>query len=174
MTIGPAPMIRIDLMSVRFGIRSRTTGHKKRARLVRVPRTAPRSGLARERVFRPDSTGREGRQAHISAYAVDGKAPKASGRVWRGPFFERFFENRTVVIGRDVDGRLALEPPGFDRFDGLLRRKPQLGARAARLSQHGGFFPWQLMPVHDRETSAGFQRHADGARETFAVRHTMK
>lgn len=62
MTIGPAPMIRIDLMSVRFGIRSRITGHKKRARLVRVPRTAPRSGLARERVFRPDSAGREGRR----------------------------------------------------------------------------------------------------------------
>ena len=29
---------------------------------MRVPRTAPRSGLARERVFRPDSAGREGRR----------------------------------------------------------------------------------------------------------------
>ena len=64
MTIGPAPMIRIDLMSVRFGIRSRITRDQKRARLVRVPRTAPRSGLARERVFRPDWAGREGRPAH--------------------------------------------------------------------------------------------------------------
>jgi len=81
----------------------------------------------------------------------------------------RFFENRAVVVGRNVGDRRALEPAGFDGFDGLLRRKPQLGLRSAGLAQHGGFFPRQLMPIDDRETSTGFQRLADDARQAFAV-----
>src|SRR6185437_2096786 len=119
------------------------TAHKKRARLVRVPRTAPRSGLARERVFRPDSAGREGRTSWKCGRKMRvGPQTGLTGRV---------FENRAVVIGRNVNDRRALEPAGFDGFDGLFRREPQLRLRAARLSQHGGLFPRQLMPVDDRK-----------------------
>jgi hypothetical protein len=35
MTIGPAPMIRIDLMSVLFGMRLRTNGTQKKGALSR-------------------------------------------------------------------------------------------------------------------------------------------
>src|SRR3954468_14803755 len=45
MTMGPAPMIRIDLMSVRLGIGLRA--HKKRARLLRVLRPRRRVSSAR-------------------------------------------------------------------------------------------------------------------------------
>src|SRR5262245_51046704 len=92
----------------------------------------------------------------------------------RTPFCERFFENRAVVIGRDVDDRLGLEPARFNDFYGLFRREPQLGPRAAGLAQHDGSFPRYLMPVHDRETSAWLQHRADDAREALAVRHAMK
>ena len=51
MTIGPAPMIRIDLMSVRLGIGSRTIGTKKGRAYARSPDRAEGSGPARERVL---------------------------------------------------------------------------------------------------------------------------
>src|SRR5882672_950882 len=62
MTIGPAPMIRIDLMSVRLGIGSLVHwAQKKGALFARPGNSALGQGPARERCFRPDSQGREGR-----------------------------------------------------------------------------------------------------------------
>src|SRR5215510_9663810 len=65
MTIGPAPMIRIEEMSVRLGMslgdiwaRAR---HKKRARSLRVLRAAQRLRPRARALFRPESAGREGR-----------------------------------------------------------------------------------------------------------------
>src|SRR6266481_8318282 len=65
MTIGPAPMIRIEEMSVRLGMslgdiwaRRR---HKKRARSLRVLRAAQRLRPRARALFRPESAGREGR-----------------------------------------------------------------------------------------------------------------
>src|SRR5262252_10188198 len=65
MTIGPAPMIRIEEMSVRLGMslgdiwaRAR---HKKRARSLRVLRAAQRLRPRARALFRPESPGREGR-----------------------------------------------------------------------------------------------------------------
>src|SRR3982074_2264520 len=68
MTIGPAPMIRMLEMSVRFGIRARF-GHKKKARLPRVPRG--RAGLrpARAAGVRPESAGREGERSQTARFA---------------------------------------------------------------------------------------------------------
>src|SRR6266478_9283248 len=64
MTIGPAPMIRIEEMSVRLGmsldIRARHR-HKKRARSLRVLRAAQRLRPRARALFRPESAGREGR-----------------------------------------------------------------------------------------------------------------
>src|SRR5258707_15295985 len=59
MTIGPAPMIRIDLMSVRLGIALRKS-HKKRARLRALPRTALKLSLARERCLDQNRGGGKG------------------------------------------------------------------------------------------------------------------
>src|SRR5690349_5972301 len=60
MTIGPAPMIRIDWMSVRLGIGSRKIGTKKERAAARPPDRAEVLPRARGRL-RPDSTGREGK-----------------------------------------------------------------------------------------------------------------
>src|SRR6516164_2739140 len=67
MTIGPAPMIRIEEMSVRLGMslgdiwaRAR---HKKRARSLRVLRAAQRLRPRARALFRPESAGRGGRAA---------------------------------------------------------------------------------------------------------------
>src|SRR2546427_13285024 len=64
MTIGPAPMIRIEEMSVRLGmlldIRARHR-HKKRARSLRVLRAAQRLRPRARALFRPESAGREER-----------------------------------------------------------------------------------------------------------------
>src|SRR2546430_5324198 len=70
MTIGPAPMIRMVEMWVRFGIRSRwqEIGHKKRARYRASLKPRARVALARGVVFRPDSAAAKPRKgAHQPA-----------------------------------------------------------------------------------------------------------
>src|SRR5438552_13534599 len=60
MTIGPAPMIRIEAMSVRLGIEAREGAQKKGA-LLRVLRSRADRGKSGARaLFRPESPGREG------------------------------------------------------------------------------------------------------------------
>src|SRR5437870_5526424 len=70
MTIGPAPMIRIEEMSVRLGmsldIRARHR-HKKRARSLRVLRAAQRLRPRARALFRPESAGREERPQNNGA-----------------------------------------------------------------------------------------------------------
>ena len=62
MTIGPAPMIRIDFMSVRFGIGPPEFGTQKKGALLRVLR--PRNGECPARgVLRPESGPRQPRNA---------------------------------------------------------------------------------------------------------------
>src|SRR5687767_7961183 len=74
MTMGPAPMIRIDLMSVRFGIALRATGalgagkfdntaHKKRARFCASSLSSPGGVDPARGVLRPESA-RKGRATH--------------------------------------------------------------------------------------------------------------
>src|SRR4051794_24778882 len=66
--MGPAPMIRMVEMSVLLGIRSRGLdfGHKKRARMPRVP-SAKSAGIPRARVvFRPDSAPAKPRKTAIN------------------------------------------------------------------------------------------------------------
>src|SRR5215831_21056548 len=66
MTIGPAPMIRIEEMSVRLGMSlgdmSGRCRHKKKARRLRVLRAALRWRPRARPLFRPESGGREGRR----------------------------------------------------------------------------------------------------------------
>src|SRR5512135_2323453 len=76
MTIGPAPMIRIDLMSVRLGIRSTYNWAQKKGALVARPSTPGGAGPAR-RVLRLESAGREGRRDGLSQAPRAGK-PRVS------------------------------------------------------------------------------------------------
>src|ERR1700722_16787159 len=60
--MGPAPMIRMVEMSVLLGIKSQRleNGHKKRARLPRVPQAVARVTPRARVVFRPDSAAAKG------------------------------------------------------------------------------------------------------------------
>src|SRR5262245_33470460 len=64
MTIGPAPMIRIEEMSVRLGMSLgdiwATQGTKKGRAFARPSGPAQRSGPRARALFRPESLGREG------------------------------------------------------------------------------------------------------------------
>src|SRR6266699_440818 len=60
MTMGPAPMIRIELMSVRLGIVGLPSGHKKRRRRTRALRQPRAADFARRRSLSPESPEREG------------------------------------------------------------------------------------------------------------------
>src|SRR5438128_5085429 len=60
MTMGPAPMIRIELMSVRLGIVGLPSGHKKRRRRTRALRQPRAADFARRRSLSPESPQREG------------------------------------------------------------------------------------------------------------------
>src|SRR3990172_2356931 len=60
MTIGPAPMIRIDLMSVRLGIGLRTIGTKKGRAFRASSGPAQRPSLARERSLDQNRWGGKG------------------------------------------------------------------------------------------------------------------
>src|SRR5438128_9428320 len=60
MTIGPAPMIRIEEMSVRLGIQTRDLGHKKRARSCASPGVRALRLPGARALFRPFRPGREG------------------------------------------------------------------------------------------------------------------
>src|SRR5260370_13768439 len=60
MTMGPAPMIRIELMSVRLGILGLPSRHKKRRRRTRALRQPRAADFARRRSLSPESPGREG------------------------------------------------------------------------------------------------------------------
>src|SRR6185437_16490168 len=67
--MGPAPMIRMVEMSVLLGIKSQRLefGHKKRARMPRVPRAkAPGFPLARRRSLDQISQPRKGFRAAIN------------------------------------------------------------------------------------------------------------
>src|SRR5262249_51859254 len=61
MTIGPAPMIRIEEMSVRLGMSLGDIRAQKKGALFARPSAAQRVRPRARALFRPESAGREGR-----------------------------------------------------------------------------------------------------------------
>src|ERR1700694_1065727 len=89
--MGPAPMIRMVEMSVLLGIKSRGQGigHKKRARIPRVPLKNSARLPSRAAVFRPDSATAKGfyrlhQPAFWAVYACGGSSAQNRGE-WRAP-----------------------------------------------------------------------------------------
>src|SRR5271163_1386837 len=96
MTIGPAPMIRIEEMSVRLGIGS-VYRHKKRARSSRVPGPAPGFGPARAG-FRPDSAGRQ----RLWVIRMGGGSDRPARAAERPPKAPQIVDGQTARPGAGV------------------------------------------------------------------------
>src|SRR5215211_8493310 len=86
----------------------------------------------------------------------------------------RLFEDRAVVIGRELDNTGALETGRLDRRCHVLRLRPHLGAWPARLAEHDGLLARPAMPVDDGESTARSQDRRDRTGKPSLFGNTME
>src|SRR5438477_5493248 len=78
------------------------------------------------------------------------------------------------MIGRQLDDGDEVEAGRLNCCGGFCRGHPYVGLRPTRLSEDGGFLSRAVVPIDNRQASAGFQGRRDDTCQARLLWDTME